>query len=142
MKTFRRLALALILAPAFNATTMAKCPTGKVTVHGRLENPPSTLAEVEATVIVESRNGTVSRTVSLSSDEFTIEVPFSTQSSSFFGSDYCHTVPRFVEVKIGSASTVYLQKRIAFKDSFQMTKPYDYRLKHELSMDGLALLTN
>jgi hypothetical protein len=90
---------------------------------------------VEVLVLVETANRTVSRTASLSDGEFTVEVPFSTRSSSFLGSDSCRTEPTFVEVRILSAGKIYVQKRLSFKDSFEMTRLYEYRLKQELSLD-------
>ena len=142
MRTFQRLRLLLVIALALDATISAKCPTGTVTVRGRVDHLPSTATGVEATVLVESKNGTVSRTVSVSNGEFEAEVPFSTQSSSFFGNDRCHTVPTFVEVKIVLADKVYVQKRLNFKDSFEMTKLYEYRLKQELFLDVLKETVN
>lgn len=135
MRTLQRLQLVFIAALTVSATISAKCPTGSVGVHGRVDNLPSTATGVEATVVVESKNGTVSRIVSVSNGEFSVEVPFSTQSSSFLGSDRCHTVPTFVQVRIVSAGKVYVQKRLNFKDSFEMTKPYEYRLKQQLSLE-------
>jgi hypothetical protein len=135
MRTVQRLQLVLIAALTLSATAGAKCPTGSVTVRGRVNNLPSTATGVEATVVVETAKGTVSRTASLSNGEFTVEVPFSTYSSSFLGGDRCHTVPKLVEVKIVSAGKVYVQKGLNFKDNFEMTKLYEYRLKRELSLD-------
>ena len=135
MRTLQRLKLASVAVLTLGAAISAKCPTGSVTVHGRVGNLPSTTTGVEATVVVESKNGTVSRTSAVSNGEFAVEVPFSTQSSSFLGSDRCHTVPTFVEVRIGSAGKVYVQKLLNFKDSFEMTKAYEYHLKQELSLE-------
>ena len=58
-------------------------------------------------------------------------------SSSFLGGDRCHNVPTAVEVKVVAAGKVYAQKRIPFKDSFEMQSPFLYRLKLELSIDVL-----
>jgi|SRR5882762_2645586 len=135
MRTLRRLPLLLAAALSIGTMVGAKCPTGSVTVRGRVGNLPSTAAGLEVTVVVESRNGPVTRTASLSNGEFTVEVPFSTHSSSFLGSDRCHTVPTFVEVKVVTTGKVYVQKRINFKDSFEMTRQYEYRLKQELSLE-------
>jgi hypothetical protein len=136
MKILQRLQLLFIPALIFGAVLTAKCPTGSVTVHGRVENLPSAATAVEATVIVEMPKGAVSRTASLSHGEFTVEVPFATLSSHFPpGSDRCNTVPKSVEVKIGSVGKVYVQKRLDFKDDFEATSPYQYRLKQELSLD-------
>jgi hypothetical protein len=92
---------------------------------------------VEAIVIVESKNGTVWRTASVSNGEFTVEVPFSTISSSFLGTDRCHTVPKSVEVKIVSAGKTYAQKKLDFKDNFfEEAGTYNYRRKQELSLES------
>jgi len=129
--------LVLVVALIFSATAGAKCPTGSVTVHGRVINLPSTVTGAEVTVLVETAKGTVSRTASVSNGEFSVEVPFSTRSSSFLGSDWCHTVPTVVEVKVVAAGRAYVQKKIQFKDNFEMYSPYLYRLKQDLSIDLL-----
>jgi hypothetical protein len=131
MRTLQQLQFVLIVALVFVAPVKAKCPTGTVIVHGRVENLPSAATVAEATVLVETPKGTVSRTALVSNGEFTVEVPFST----LLGGDHCNTVPKFVEVKILSAGKVYVQKRLDFKDNFEATSPYQYRLKQELSLD-------
>ncbi len=104
---------------------------------GKAENLPSTVTAAEATVLVETPKGTVSRTALVSNGEFTVEVPFSTYSSTVLGGDHCNTLPKFVEVKIVSAGKVYVQKRLDFKDNFESTgsSSYQYRLKQDLSLD-------
>jgi len=135
MKTLQRLQFVLIPALIFSATLAAKCPTGSVTVHGRVENLPSSVTLAEATVLVETPKDTVSRSASVSNGEFTVEVPFSTYSSTVLGGDHCNSVPKSVEVKIVAAGNVYVQKRLDFKDNFEATSSYQYRLKRELSLD-------
>ncbi len=138
MYTMRKYRLQLLLTAALtcSATISGKCPTGSVTVHGKVRNLPASTAVVEATVVVESKNGTVSRTAPVSDGEFTVDVPFSTTSSSFLGSDRCHAVPRSVEVKIASAGKTYALKKLDFKDNFFEERGiYHYRLKQELSLD-------
>jgi hypothetical protein len=131
-----QLPLLLTAALICSATISAKCRTGSVTVRGKVGNLPATAAVVEATVIVERKNGTVSRTTSVSKGEFTVEVPFSTISSSFLGTDRCHNVPRSVEVKIVSGGKTYVQKKLDFKDNFfEESGTYHYRLKQELSLN-------
>lgn len=137
MRTLKRLQFMLIQALIFSAALTAKCPTGSVTVHGRVENLPSDGTTAEATVVLEMPKGTASGTASLSDGEFTVEVPFSTVSSHFMGEDRCNAVPKFVVVKIVSAGKVYAQRRIPFKDSFQVSSSYSYRLKQDLSIDVL-----
>jgi hypothetical protein len=137
MTTFQRLKLVLVTVLIFSGTVSAKCPTGSVTVRGKVENLPSTAMRAEASVVVETAKGNVSKTRVLSAGEFTVEVPFSTQSSSFLGDDRCHTVPKFVEITIFAAGKVYVRKRINFKDNFEMYSSYLYRLKQNLSIDVL-----
>jgi hypothetical protein len=136
MKTLQRLQFVLIPALIFGAALTAKCPTGSVTVHGRVENLPSTVT-AEATVLLTTPKGTVSRTASVSNGEFTVEVPFSTYSSTVLGGDHCNTVPKSVEVKIVAAGKVYVQKKLDFKDNFESasSSSYQYRLKQDLSLD-------
>src|SRR5260370_17356043 len=131
-----RLQLLLTAALTCSATISAKCVTGSVTVRGRVGNLPSTAAVVEATVVVESKNGTVSRAAPVSNGEFTVEVEFSTTSSSFLGTDPGNNLPKFVQVKIVSAGKTYAQKKLRFKDNFfEEAGTYHYRLKQELSLD-------
>jgi len=131
-----RLPLLLTAALTCSAIISAKCLTGTVTVHGWVENLPSTATAAEATVVVGTPKGTFSRTESVSNGEFTVDVAFSTTSSSFLGTDRCNNVPKFVEVKIVSAGKTYAQKKLRFKDNFfEEAGTYHYRLKQELSLD-------
>jgi hypothetical protein len=140
--TSKRLKLVLGTVLIFNVTVAAKCPTGTVTVRGKVENLPSTATGAEASVVVETGRGDVSKSGVLSAGEFTVEVPFSTQSSSFLGEDRCHTVPKFVEVTIVAAGKVYVRKRINFKDNFETYSSYLYRLKQDFSIDMLKEVAN
>jgi len=136
MRTLRRLQLLLVVALTFSASVAGKCPTGSLTVHGRIENLPAGVA-VKVAVVVETPKGNASKTASISDGEFTVEVSFSTWSSSFLGGDRCHNMPTVVEVKVVAAGKIYAQKRIPFKDSFEMYSPFLYRLKQDLSIDVL-----
>lgn len=127
----------LMMAFIFSASVQAKCVTASVTVHGRVENLPSGAVPVEVAVVVETSKGNFLKTALISDGEFTVEVSFSTWSSSFLGGDRCHNVPTVVEVKVVAAGKVYAQKRIPFKDSFEMYSPFLYRLKQDLSIDVL-----
>lgn len=137
MRTPRRLRLLFIVALTFGASVAAKCPTGSVVVHGRVENLPSGVADAEATVVVETPKGNVSKTALISNGEFSIDMPFSTWSSSFLGGDRCHNVPTVVEVRVVAAGKIYVQKRLPFKNSFEMYSPSLYRLKQKLIIDVL-----
>jgi hypothetical protein len=132
-----RLQLLVVIALALSGTVSAKCPTGTVTVRGRVDNLPSGAAGAEVAVVLETPKGSVLKTASISNREFAVEVPFSTLSSSLLGDDRCHNLPTIVEVKVVAAGKVYAQKRIWFKDSFEMYSPFLYRLKQDLSIDIL-----
>jgi hypothetical protein len=71
----------------------------------------------------------------VSNGEFTVEVPFSTYSSTVLGGDHCNAVPKFVEVKIVAGGKVYVQERLDFKDDFEAASSYQYRLKQDLLLD-------
>lgn len=135
-----RFQLLFVMALTLSGSVLAKCPTGSVTVHGRVDNLPPDAAGAEVTVELETSKGNVSKAGSISNGEFTVEVSFSTWSSSFLGGDRCHNVPTVVEVKVVAAGKIYAQKRIPFKDSFEMYSPFLYRLKQDLSFkDGNGL---
>lgn len=134
MRIRRRLQLSLVVAFTFSASAAGKCPTGSLTVHGRIENLPSGVAP-EVAVVLETPKGNVSKTGPISANgEFTVEASFPTLSSSFLGGDRCHNVPTVVEVRVVAGGRVYAQKSIPFKDGFEMYSPSLYRLKQDRSL--------
>lgn len=135
MKAIQRLQFVIILTLLFSVALAAKCPTGSVTVHGRVENLPSTVNGAEATVLVETPKGAISRTASVSNREFAVDVPFSTYRSTLLGGDHCDNLPRSVEVKIVAVGKIYVQKKLDFKENFEAIGSYQYRLKEQLSLD-------
>jgi hypothetical protein len=128
------LQLLLVMTLGLGGTASAKCPTGSVTVHGRVENLQS---GAEVVVVLVTPKGNVSKTAPISGGEFTAEVSFLTWSSSFLGGDRCHNAPTVVEVKVEAGGRIYVQKRIQFKDNFEMYSPLLYRLKQDLIIDVL-----
>ena len=130
-----RLQLLFVLALTFNGTASAKCPTGSVSVRGRVDNLSSSTAGAVVEVVLRSPKGNVSRTTSISDGAFAAEVPFSTLSSSFLGGDRCHNAPTVVEVKVETEGKVYVERKIQFKGNFEMYSPFLYRLKQDLSID-------
>jgi hypothetical protein len=131
-----RLELLFVIALTLGGTASAKCPTGSVTVHGRVENLPPSVTGAEVAVVLEAPKGNVSKTALVSAGDFTVEVPFSTwSSSSFLGGDRCHNLPTVVEVRVESGGKVYVERKIQFKDNFEMYGPFVYRLKQDLSID-------
>jgi hypothetical protein len=134
MKISRQFQLVFVIALALAANVEAKCPTASATVSGSVENVPSGLTGLEATVVLETSTGKVSKTTALSNGGFSVDMPFSTRSSSSLFGDRCHTVPTLVQISIVASGKVYLQEKLNFKDSFEMTKLYEYRLKQKLSL--------
>jgi hypothetical protein len=104
-----RLHLLFVIALTISSSASAKCPTGGIAVRGRVDNLPSGAAATEVAVVVLTPKENVSKTASISNAEFTVEVPFSTWSSSFLGGDRCHNVPTVVEAKVVAAGKVYAQ---------------------------------
>jgi hypothetical protein len=135
MQTLYRGKLVLLVILAFTTSAVGKCPNGSVSIGGRIENLPSGGPATEVVVVVETPKGKISRTVSASTGQFTVEVPFSTLSSSFLGGDRCHNEPTGVEVTVVGAGRVYAVKRFLLKDSFETYGPSTYRPKRELSID-------
>ena len=99
MTALRRLQLSLVVALTLGTGIAAKCPAGSLTVRGRIENlPPGVAAEIA--LVLETPKGKISKTAPISNGEFTVEVSFSTWSSSFLGGDRCHNAPTVVEVRV------------------------------------------
>jgi hypothetical protein len=113
----------------------AKCPRGTVTVNGRVDNLPVTAVNVQILITLTTTKETLSRTASVFNDEFTIDVSFSTRSSSFLGGDRCHAEPKFVEVSVEVSGKLYGPKKLQFAEDFEMYKPFFYREKRPLSID-------
>jgi hypothetical protein len=86
---------------------------------------------------LETSKENFSKTASISDGEFTVEVSFSKWSSSFLGGDRCHNEAKFVEVKIVAGGKVYAQRKLSFKDGFEMYSPFLYRLRQDLCIDAL-----
>lgn len=136
MRVVQRLQLVFLVALAFSAVVVAKCPTGTVTIKGRIVNLPPNLTGVDVMIFVHDKKGTVSRATLVSQGEFTVDIPFSTtSSSSLLLGDRCKALPKFVEIKVVSAGKVYVQKTLDFKHNFRKTGSYEYRLKQELSLN-------
>jgi hypothetical protein len=134
----------LALSPVFNCLTLAKCAKGTVSLHARILNLPSTVTGPEVEVILRTSKGNFSGKALVANAEFTIEVPFETYSStSFWHSDSCHTVPKFVEIRVLSNQKVLAQKRIGLKEAFVEYAPHGYSLKRDdLTIDILKDVTS
>jgi hypothetical protein len=85
--------------------------------------------------MLETPKGPFSKSASISNGDFTVEVPFSTYSSSFLGGDRCHNLPTVVELRVASGDEFYVRRRLQFKGNFEMFSPFEYRPKKNLSID-------
>src|SRR5207237_8578811 len=89
--------------------------------------------------ILETPKGNFSGRTLLIKADFSIEVPFTTYSStSFWHTDSCNTIPSFVEIKVLSNQRLIASKRLGFKDYFVEYAPHGYSLKRDdLTIDIL-----
>jgi len=135
MKLFQRLLLAVVFL-SFGLPVLAQCPMGTVKVRGRVDNLQAEAASAEVSVTLETPKGNQSKTVPVSNGEFSIDIPFGTQSAPYFPlwGHRCNTLPKFVDVKATMAGRVIGQARLAFKDNFEPESPFIYRLKRELTI--------
>jgi hypothetical protein len=134
---FAELRLLLSTFMILGPIAAAKCPTGTVTVQGEIADLPTGSAPAGLAVTLETPKGNFSKTAPISTGEFDVEVLFPTRSSSFLGGDRCNNLPTIVDVRITAAEKVHVQRRIDFKDNFEMYDLRQYRLRHRLSIDAL-----
>lgn len=135
MKILWRLQLLVAVALMFGVGAAGKCPAGTTTIRGRVDGLLSDTQHAEIVVVLETPRGNVSKTSSITNGEFTVEVSFSTLSSSFLGGDRCNNTPKIVEVQVTAAGKTYFKRRMQFKDSFEMYGPFLFRLKENLSIE-------
>jgi hypothetical protein len=130
MKCLQILLGLLILTVSIGA--LAQCPMGAVKVYGRVDNV--TAAATEISVTLETPQGKKSMSAPVSSGEFSIDVPFGTQSSSYFPlwGHRCNNLPKLVDVTAKAADQVLSTTKLSLKDDFALESPFVYRLKHEL----------
>jgi len=135
MKLSRRVLLPLTLL-MFGLPVLAQCPMGTVKVRGRVDNLPADVASAEVSVTLETYKGAKTKTAPVSNGEFSIDLPFGTQSAPWFPlwGHRCNSVPKSVYVKATMADRVIGQARLTFKDNFEPERPFIYRLKHELTI--------
>lgn len=113
MKLFQRLLLAAVFL-SFGLPVLAQCPMGTVKVRGRVGNLQAD-ASAEVSVTLETPKGAKSKTVLISNGEFSIDIPFGTQSAR---GHRCNSVPNSVDVKATVANRVVGHVTLAFKDDF------------------------
>lgn len=130
-----RLELLCGIALIISSAASAKCPTGIVTVRGRVDNLSSAPLAPVVDVVLETPKGNVSKTASICDGVFSVEVPFSTFSASSLGGDRCNNIPTAVRLRLEVVGDVYIERRFQFKDSFEMYRPFLYRPKKDLSID-------
>lgn len=135
MKLSQRVLLPLTLL-MFGLPVLAQCPMGTVKVRGRVDSVPADAASAEVSVTLETPKGVKSKTAPVSNGEFSIDVPFGTQSAPWFPlwGHRCNSVPKSVDVKATVGNRVVGQVRLGFKDDFEPESPYICRLKRELTI--------
>lgn len=131
--------LLLVLAvPIGGVSTWAQCPTGTVTVTGRLENLPEGSKDAQVLVILDTKKGKFSHAGTASDGAFSVDVPFDTQKSPYspFGGHHCTNLPKSVTVKVSRAGRRLGERALAFKGSFERQDSFNkYRLKQNLTID-------
>lgn len=135
MNFSQQVLLPLILL-TFSLPALAKCPMGTVKVHGIVEYLPADTASAELTVTLETPKGLKSQTVPVSNGEFSVEIQFGTQSTSYFPlwGHRCNSEPKSVDVKVMMGNRVVGHAKLVFKDEFEAESPNVYRLKRDLTV--------
>ncbi len=122
----------LVLVPC----AFGQCPTGTVSVRGKVMNLPSEGANVEVTVVLKTPKGDVPKTAAVANGEFATDVTFSTLKSwSPLGGHHCSNLPKSVTVKVGRAEQTLSETLLSFKKSFEQQDSNHYRLKQDLTID-------
>jgi hypothetical protein len=135
----RRLCLKLVVTFAGVALVpgaFGQCPTGTVSMRGKVANLPSEATNVEVTVVLKTPKGDVSKTVAVTNAEFATNLAFSTLKSwSPLGGHHCSNLPKSVTVKVGRADQTLSEMWLSFKKSFEQQDANWYRLKQDLTID-------
>jgi hypothetical protein len=135
MNLSRRLML-FIAFLNFGHHAIAQCPMGTVKVNGRVDGLVGDAVSAEVSVTLEMPKGQKSKTGPITNGEFSLDVPFGTQSAPWFPlwGHRCNRVPRSIVVKATVGNRVVGHRRLVFKDDFQPESPYIYRLDRELTI--------
>jgi hypothetical protein len=120
----------------FGLPVLAQCPMGSAKLRGRVDSLPADVASAEVSVTLETPKGAKTKAAPVSNGEFSIDVPFGTQSAPWFplSGHRCKSVPNSVDVKATVGNRVVGRVRLGFKDDFEPESPYIYRLKRELTI--------
>ncbi len=117
-------------------SAFGQCPTGTVTVRGKVANLPPEAVNVEVTVVLKTPKGDIPKTAAVTNGEFATDVTFSTLKSwSPLGGHHCSNLPKSVIVKVGRANQTLGETLLSFKKSFEEQESNRYRLKQDLTMD-------
>ena len=143
----RRLLLASLSALAFVGSSItatfahALCGTDVVIVKGRVEHPPHR-AVVHVQLVYSKQGRAESGEVTVENGEFTIQIPFLTQSHApvLIGSlmEKCHRRPKTVVVTLleGDQNQEYDRVSLDLAKDFKMADPSAYTPRAEIVLSG------
>src|SRR5262245_33991711 len=135
-RTQRHIHVACFLLLVIASPVDAKCALGTVRLHGTIKNWSSERVGLEAAVVLRTPKETIRKSTVVTDGTFSVELRFDTFSSfMWLLGDRCHTVPNVVEVNVLAGVKSYGQRQLRFKDYFRPTRPLEYDLKGDLSID-------
>jgi len=134
--SFPRPILFNLVLLALSSPMVAQCPIGTVKVRGRVDNLPADAASAEVSVRLETPKEVKSKASPISNGQFSIEIPFGTESAPWFPlwGHRCNTVPKSIDVKATLADRTVGQVKLVFGNDFETESPNVYRLKRELTI--------
>ena len=118
-------------------TAFGQCPSGVVTVGGKIENLPPETASADVVVVLKTPKGDFSKTAVVTDGQFRLDVNFRTLKSwSPLRGHRCSNIPKLVEVTVRHANHVFAQEELKFADSFETRDSLTYSLRRELTLDA------
>jgi len=114
-------------------SALSQCPSGVVTVRGKIENLPSEATNATVTVTLKTPKGEFPKTAAVTEGQFKVDVAFSTLKSwSPLWGHHCSNLPRSVTLKVSEADQTLAERVLDFKKSFEQQESNTYRLKQDL----------
>ena len=117
----------------------AQCPTGIVTVQGKLDQLPRESTGADVTVVLKTPKGDFSKTVPTTGTQFGVEVDFNTLKSwSPVWGHRCSNLPSSVTVRVSNAGQRFTETVLDFKRYFEEHDAFRYRLRRSLTISPLT----
>ena len=119
-------------------SALCQCPSGVVSVRGKIENLPREATNVGVTVVLKTPKGELPKSATVANGQFTVDVGFSTLKSwSPLWGHHCSNLPKSVTLKVSEGDQTLAEKVLDFKKSFEQPDPNTnrYRLKQDLTID-------